>query len=352
MQTDYLIIGQGICGTFLSHYLLNAGKKVMVIDAYKANSASRVASGIINPVTGRTVVRTWMIEELLPFAQNAYEELGNELGETIAVNADMLTFHTTDQMSSAWHERIAEGETYLQNVSNHENYGKYFEITYGIGITSPCIIADVSRILSLWRNRLLIDGALTEEIFDINSCEIGIDGIRYKNIQAKKLILCNGISAFDNRFFSRLPFAFSKGEAIIARIPGLPATNIYKQTLNIVPIGDDLFWIGSSFDWEFEDDKPTTDFKKKVTTMLDSWLKLPYTIEDHKAAIRPGSLERRPFVGMHPQHPAIGILDGMGTKGCSLAPYFAHQLVQHLLYNVDIDPAADINRFGKLLKLR
>jgi len=67
MTVDYLIIGQGICGTWLSYYLLKKGKKVLVIDEYNNSSASNVASGLINPVTGRRVVTTWMADELLPF---------------------------------------------------------------------------------------------------------------------------------------------------------------------------------------------------------------------------------------------------------------------------------------------
>ncbi|HBB58234.1 MAG TPA: FAD-dependent oxidoreductase, partial [Chitinophagaceae bacterium] len=41
-------------------------------------------------------------------------------------------------------------------------------------------------------------------------------------------------------------------------------------------------------------------------------------------------------------HPNIGLLGGMGTKGCSLAPYFAQQLVQHLLHQQPIHPEASL----------
>ena len=70
MEFDYIIIGQGICGTFLSWNLIKAGKKILVIDELQKFSSTKVASGIINPVTGRRVVTTWMIEELLSFAWN------------------------------------------------------------------------------------------------------------------------------------------------------------------------------------------------------------------------------------------------------------------------------------------
>jgi glycine/D-amino acid oxidase-like deaminating enzyme len=65
--------------------------------------------------------------------------------------------------------------------------------------------------------------------------------------------------------------------------------------------------------------------------------------------VRPATLERRPFVGFHPLHPNIGILNGMGTKGASLAPFFAHQLVQHLVDGFPLMNEININRFNRIL---
>src|SRR5215203_7203668 len=76
MQVDYLIIGQGICGTMLSWFLHKEGKSFLVIDDNNENSSSKIAAGIINPVTGRRYVTTWMIDDLLSFAQQSYTEIG------------------------------------------------------------------------------------------------------------------------------------------------------------------------------------------------------------------------------------------------------------------------------------
>jgi hypothetical protein len=54
-------------------------------------------------------------------------------------------------------------------------------------------------------------------------------------------------------------------------------------------------------------------------------------------------------VGFHPLKPAIGILNGMGTKGASLAPFFAHHLVQHIVYGFPITAEADVHRFSRIL---
>ena len=90
-------------------------------------------------------------------------------------------------------------------------------------------------------------------------------------------------------------------------------------------------------------------FRKYAEDWLNNNLKLQYSILDHFASVRPATLERRPFVGFHPLHPKMGILNGLGTKGCSLAPYFGKQLVDKIKDEGNINPLADINRFGRIL---
>src|SRR6187399_1262798 len=93
MQIEFLIIGQGISGTWLSYYLEKAKKSFIVIDNEQPNSASRIAAGIINPVTGRRIVKTWMIDELLALLVPAYEELGNEPNIKVLDKKSLIDFH-------------------------------------------------------------------------------------------------------------------------------------------------------------------------------------------------------------------------------------------------------------------
>jgi len=45
----------------------------------------------------------------------------------------------------------------------------------------------------------------------------------------------------------------------------------------------------------------------------------------------------------------VGVFNGMGTKGCSLAPYFAHEFAQYLAEGKAMTPAADVTRFTRIL---
>src|SRR5215471_2867752 len=113
MEFDYIIVGQGICGTFLSWNLLKAGKKIVVIDEPQPYSSTKVASGIINPVTGRRVVTTWMIEKLLSFGWNAYISVGNDIGERIIDQKNTVAFSPSQQMFETYDKRANEADTYI-----------------------------------------------------------------------------------------------------------------------------------------------------------------------------------------------------------------------------------------------
>src|SRR5687767_1808944 len=101
MHTEYLIVGQGICGSFLAWELEKAGQSFVVIDDARPFTASKVASGIINPVTGRRIVKTWMIDELLPFAVSTYKQLEIELGIQCIERKNVVDFFPTLQMKEA-----------------------------------------------------------------------------------------------------------------------------------------------------------------------------------------------------------------------------------------------------------
>jgi glycine/D-amino acid oxidase-like deaminating enzyme len=349
IKVDYIIVGQGISGSFLSWNLIKAGKQVLVIDQSKPDTASKVASGVINPVTGRRIVQTWEIETLMPYAVEAYTQLGDELGSSLINQCNILDFHATPQMKLAFDERLNNDNTYLREPNNPEQWDVFFHPRFGVGEINPCWLVDIHSLLKGCRKKLVESSLLLEEKFELSNCMIGAEFVEYKNYKAQKIIFCDGIEGFENPYFQVLPYSANKGEAIIAAIPGLPNNHIFKQGISIVPWRDGLFWIGSSYEWKFTDANPTVAFKLKVEQQLIEWLKLPFTIVDHIASIRPANLERRPFIGLHPVHQAMGIMNGMGTKGCSLAPYFANSFTQQLIENKPINPLADVRRFSKIL---
>jgi glycine/D-amino acid oxidase-like deaminating enzyme len=350
MSNKIIIVGQGLCGTWLSYWLHKAGAQVVVIDEAKANTASRVASGIINPVTGRRMVKTWMADELMEFAHHAYDELGLFLSKSLITKTSILDFFSAPDRRLSFEKRALQFEEFLNWPEDEHDQLHFFNYPFGYGIVSPAYLVDVQTMLEKWRLHMEANAWLMEERFDTACLVVEEDGIIYKNIQADKIIFCDGIQTMQLPFFSLLPFAINKGEALIVQIPGLPSSNVYKKTNTITPWKKDLIWVGSSYDRDYTDDKPSAIFFEQTNQWLQQFLKIPFSIVDHIAALRPTTVERRPFVGLHPLHPSVGILNGMGTKGVSLAPYFAKQLCEHLLYQQPILPLVDVKQYRRVLQ--
>jgi len=347
---EFLIIGQGISGSFLHLELERAGVSHRVIDEGSPYSASRIAAGLINPVTGRRLVTTWMIDELLDFAREAYGRLGEVLGSNFFSPVRVVDFFPTAQMRLAFWDRFAEGGPYLRLPEDERDQLDRFHYEFGYGMIGPCYLVDVPGLLDSVRARMRRLGLLREERFLPAELVVNGDGVQYGDIEARRLVFCDGAAGFDSPYFSRLPFAPNKGEALIVEVPNLGMKDmVAKKGISLVPWRDDLYWAGSSYEWSFDHSQPTELFRKRTEAVLGGWLKLPFRTLEHLAAVRPATLERRPFVGFHPAYPVIGILNGMGTKGCSLAPYFAHELVQHVLTGRPIRADADVGRFTKIL---
>jgi glycine/D-amino acid oxidase-like deaminating enzyme len=349
LQTQVLIAGQGIAGTWLSYWLRQEAIDCMVIDAVNPSASSYKAAGIINPVTGRRIVTTWMIDELLPFAANAYAAIEQQLNIHCFYPTTILDFFATPQMRLAFEERIKQDSSYLQLPNHSTAYDDLIHPLFGHGAISPAYWVATNTLLTAWRQQLKKEQRLIETTLHTADLKISDTTVQYKGITAQQLIFCDGVAGVNNPWFKNLPYAPNKGEALLVSIPGLPRSAIYKRGINIVPFGNDLFWVGASYNWEYADDAPTQNFYDKTVLQLKNFIKLPFTIEDHFAAIRPANLERRPFVGFHPAQKNIGLLNGLGTKGCSLAPYFGYQLAQHIRKGSPILPEAAVNRFQKIL---
>ncbi len=351
MIVDFIIIGQGIAGTWLSYYLLKEGKSVAVFDKENNQSASNVASGLINPVTGRRVVTTWMAEELMPFVWKEYSEAGNFFHAKYIQQKNILVFPSAPDLQNAFLERIKEQNNYIQSpgVQKQELHA-YFNFPFEVFEISPCYVVDMRKFLDGYRKYLYQQNLLADEEFDESLINFRDDFIQYKNIKAKKIIYANGVQASRSKYWVNLPFVQNKGQALIAEIEGLHTSFTYKfGHLTFISLQQNLWWIGSNNELNFQTTAPTEDFKISTESSLRSILKIPFTIKEHWSSLRPATVERRPFVGVHPLYDQIAILNGMGSKGCSLAPWFAKELAENLVYKKQINPLADVQRFSKML---
>ncbi len=347
-NNSYLIVGQGIAGTLLSHFLLKAGHSVQVVDNQHARSSSVVAAGVINPVTGRRYVKSWRVEELVPLAVETYRQLEAELDVKFFHERNIIRSLFNSGEENDWLARTSDDayQKYMLSEADISSIeGKTSKI-YGYGEVTGSYQTEMNKVVKAYREKLSNEGRLTTEEFDFDKLELSERGVQYGDLSADKIIFCDGVGGETNPYWSYLPWNGAKGEVIIARIPNSNFEKMFKYRIFIVPLPEkDMYWIGSKYDWTFESGEPTEEGKNYLKDRLSDALTIPFEIIEHKAAVRPTVKDRRPFLGIHADFPQVGIFNGLGTKGASLCPFFAKQMADFLTKEGEIEEEVNIMRF-------
>jgi len=141
-----------------------------------------------------------------------------------------------------------------------------------------------------------------------------------------------------------LPFVPARGERLIIHSPDLKLDDTFNDGKLIIPMGSDHYWVGSNYDWDNLDPIATSKGLEELQQYLDDTLSVTYRVIDHAGHVRPATYDRRPFVGRHPEFQNYYILNGLGAKGASLAPYCTQALLGHILEGAFIEPEIDVSR--------
>ncbi len=343
---DYLIVGQGLAGTLLAHFLLEKGKKILVIDNTHHAAASKVAAGIINPVTGRRLVKSWRFDEFLACANETYPTLEKQLGLQFYHKKNILRALYNLKQENDWLLKSADSSTSKYMLGNAELSSeiKAMKPVFSWGEMQHSAQVDIPKLIEAFRERLLENNRFVKEKLEYTQLGIQEKSVHYKGIKAKKVLFCEGYQSIKNPYFNYLPHQAAKGEVLIVCIPNFQSTKLLKHGVFLVQLEREVYWVGSTYSWDFKDEKPTEKGREDLEKRLQKALDIPYEILEHKAAIRPVFRDRRPMIGLHPKFPTLGIFNGLGTKGASLAPYWAKHFAEFLCGEVDLDKEVDLGR--------
>ena len=345
---DYLIIGQGLAGTVLSHTLQKNGKSVFVLEKEDPDAAYKVSAGIINPITGKRITKTWKAEELFPFLFPFYEEFEQLLNVSLIHRLPVYKPFSSILEQNEWLSKAYEKNytLFIDTEIPKSKYNEYIHNEHGGFETRLSGYIDVPLLIEHYRSYLKSENRY-KKIEEL-SLSLFPDHISVNGIKSKQVIFCEGYKAINNPYFNWLPFRPSKGQILEIESDQLDENVILNKGAFIVPVGDNHFRAGSTYENRFENREPTDEATQDIKNRLDNMLKKVYHIKCAKAGIRPAVSDRKPLIGLHPEFKTLGIFNGLGTKGVSLAPYFAMRFYKHLEEGEKLDPEVTIARFLSL----
>ena len=349
MHVDYIIVGQGIAGTILAQTLLQHNKKIAVVDDWNYSSSSKVAAGLYNPIVFKRLTKSWMADELVPFTEDFYSEMGITLGETFLHKQPIVKLFSNKEEQEFWMKQSQKTElkAFLSDKIKI-NFPEYIN-----GIEGGCEIkrsgyVDVKKMLILFRTLLEKNNSLIPQRFDYSRLMIRSDFVQYEGVQAAKLIFCEGHKTSQNPFFNFVSLKPAKGEVLTIQTTtplfyGKEEHSISKGIF-ILPLGNNTYKVGATYEWKELNEVPTESAKKEIIDKLEKIISVPFEIIKHEAGIRPAAIDRRPIIGLHPSHKTLGIFNGLGTKGIMLAPYWSKQFVNYLDGKMILPDEVNVNR--------
>jgi glycine/D-amino acid oxidase-like deaminating enzyme len=350
---DYLIVGQGIAGSLLAYQLLKADKKVLVLNDESLPTSSQVAGGIFNPITGKNLDKTWLADTIFPYLRKCYLSLEAELNASFYHETNLYRPFANEQQKRHFLRLTDEYDlgNYIKIVqSGEDNYEQVVNELGGLH-TSWAGWVDVPKMLSAFRAYFIDKEIYRAEKFTYEDLIISEESVSYKNISAKRIIFCECFYASQNPFFSWIPFNPAKGETLLADVENYQIKEIVNQGFWIIPLGEGKCRFGSTYIWDKLDWETTESGRELIAGKVSKFLLPSYNITSQEAGIRPTTKDRRPFMGNHPKHSNVYVFNGLGTKGVSLAPFFAEEMLCFLEKNKVLMPESNIERFYSLYSL-
>lgn len=344
---DYLIIGSGLAGISFAETALQNDKTFFVVNNDSQNS-SKVAAGLYNPVILKRFSEVKDAEEQLIFLNTFYGNIEKRLNIKINFRMPILRKFFSIEEQNNWFI-ASDNKNLLPFLSLDLISKKYngIDAPYGYGEVLHTGYVDTITLLENYKKHLIENSLLSEETFIYDDLQIEEDFISYKNIKAKHIVFAEGFGMLENPYFNQLPLDGTKGELLVIKAPNLKLDVIINTSVFILPLGNDLFKVGATYNWKDKTNLPTEEGKQELLERINEILDCEFEIIEHFAGVRPTVRDRRPLIGTHPIHSNVHILNGLGTRGVMLGPSLAKALFENIESNIPLEKEIDIKRFNK-----
>ncbi|MES2544896.1 MAG: FAD-binding oxidoreductase [Bacteroidota bacterium] len=344
---DYLIIGSGLAGIAFAETVFQNGKTFIVIDDNSQNS-SKIAAGLYNPVILKRFSEVKDAQEQLILLADFYSIIEKRLDVKVNFTTPILRKFFSIEEQNNWF--IASDNKNLAPFLSLNLISKKYEgidSPYGYGEVMQTGYVDTTILLERYKDYLISNSLFLEEKFNHDELQISDGFVSYKNIKAKHIVFAEGFGMLANPYFNYLALDGTKGELLIIKAPKLNLDVIINTSVFILPLGNDLFKVGATYNWKDKTNLPTEEGKLELLERINEILNCDFEIINHFAGVRPTVKDRRPLIGTHTNYSNVHILNGLGTRGVMLGPSMAKALFENIEHGRPLDKEIDIKRFNK-----
>jgi len=345
VKVDYIIVGLGLAGLAFAEELI-AKKKSFIVFEDNSQTSSLVAGGVYNPVILKRFTPVWnakqQLEIALPFYKNLEEKLNQKFDKKFVVKRAFKSIKEQNNWFSASDKPLLK--PFLDAKIEHQKYNGIIG-DFGFGKVNETGRIDTLKLINAYRDFLSQENLIRFEKFEHQKINLSSEKNDYKDIEFGKIVFCEGFGLKQNPFFNDLPLDEVKGELITIHAPEINIDFLLKSALFLIPLGDNTYKVGATFNHADKTSNPSEEGKNELIEKLIRVINVPYTIMHQTAGIRPATIDRKPFVGLHKEHRNLAILNGLGTRGVMIGPTIAKALYNHIENGEELDIESDIKRF-------
>ncbi len=343
---DSIIVGQGLAGTTLAWQLQDAGQRVLVLDAEAPVSSSKIAAGLITPITGLRLALSWRIHEFLPAARDFYTRIEARTGARFFHDRRSVRLFSSDRERQQWPQRLCEPElrSFVVMPGTMPLLAPEIGDDSGGGFEMRAAQLDVARYLAASRTAFPYAGVTLDWSRDVT---FAADAVRVLGWRCQRIISCEGFAASRNPYLGVLRFNAAKGDILTVRFARALPPDCLHRGLWVAPTPEpDVFRVGATYDLRTLDNEPSETARADIEARLMAFVRVPYTVIDHQASVRPIVHLSEAVMGLHPEMPQLGYFNGLGSKGSLHAPWYAAQFADFLARGVALPDSAQSRARG------
>lgn len=345
---DYIIVGSGLAGIAFAETLLQYDKSFLVFDNNSQDS-TKIAGGLYNPVILKRFSQVWDANSQLATAHKFYSEVEHKLKVQLDFQMPIYRKFFSAEEQNNWFAAADKPNLapFLSTKIIHKKYNA-IDSPFGYGEVLHTGYVDTLILLTNYQQYLKSLELFDENAFNYNKLTLFDDHVEYESLKAKHIVFAEGFGMHSNPFFKYLPLDGTKGEILIIKATELDLDVILNTSVFILPLGNNLYKVGATYNWDDKTNKITEEGKQELVDRIKEILNCDFEIVDHFAGVRPTVKDRKPLLGTHPVHKNIHILNGLGTRGVMLAPAMALDLYNFIENDKPLEKAIDIKRYASL----
>lgn len=344
LSAPILIIGQGLAGTALAWTLHEQGVPFLIVDRDEPVTSSKIAAGLLTPITGMRISLSSGYAEQWPEARSFYRRIEKKLGLPFLVEVPHVRLFKNDVEPERWAKR--KRDPALQPFVEPGGWSLDSEV-----FTNPrggfqmkhSGWLDTKAYLEAGRRFFTEQGAVETAEVKPEEVEPASDHVIWRGRRFSHVVWCQGWEAMKHPLFDWVPFKAARGTILTVRADVGDEQRVIHRGCWMVPRGDGTMKVGSTYDTRFSE--PTETLPQDLTTLdarLRAALKVPFEVLDHASAVRPITEGQRTLIGRHPAQERVLFFNGLSSKGTLRAPFYARLLADHLLRGAPLPASCDL----------